>query len=79
MQINWIPVITRNFMPMDGSNFLSIWKGRICLTKYDEEENSFWICMDADRFTAIIGPERENKFTHWMPLPHNPFDDKELM
>lgn len=63
-------------IPRDGSNFLAIWKGRICICQYDEEEGRFFICFDPGDYcsTMKVSQDRENKFSHWQPLPGAPID-----
>ena len=73
--MNWIKI--KHFsreMPIDGKVFLSMWKGRICLTQFDTEEQRFYIVFDPAEYDHCmqVCQEREGKFTHWMPLPEEP-------
>ncbi len=78
--MNWITIknteYPRHEMPMDGSTFISLWKGRISLTQFDEEEGRFYIIWFPAEYpaSARIEQEREDKFTHWMKLPGLPED-----
>lgn len=55
-------------MPKDGTVFLSLWKGRACLTQYDEDEARFYIIWEPAEYPAPwpVSKDRENKFTHMM-------------
>jgi hypothetical protein len=74
--VNWINIKTSSQLPRNGRVFLSLWKGRICLTQYDEDESRFYIMFDPADYSQSwqITPERENKFTHYMELPELPID-----
>jgi hypothetical protein len=71
----WKPVIHRIDMPMDGTVFLAIWKGRISMCQFDGESN-FYIIFEPGNYSQCmkIDRDRENKFSHWMPLPPCPKD-----
>lgn len=71
--MNWIKIKNRDYaiaeMPKDRV-FLSLWKGAICITEFDEEERAFYICMFPAAMAGImkVSQEREGKFTHWCEL-----------
>ncbi len=67
----WIKIGSRNELPRDGSIFLAIWKGRICLVQHDVEEDRFYIVFEPASYSQSwkLDQEREAKFTFWMPLP----------
>jgi len=53
-------------LPLDGSIFLSMWKGRICLTQFDTDEFRFYIMFEPAQYSQAwqVDPEREGKFSH---------------
>lgn len=74
--MKWIKVDKKSDMPMDGTVFLSLWKGRISITSFDEDEGRFYIMFDPSEYSQSmeVPSHRQNKFTHWMPLPDKPED-----
>lgn len=71
--MDWIKIKNRDNaiqeLPKDRV-FLSIWKGAICLTEFDEEERVFYISMFPASLAGImqVSQEREGKFTYWCEL-----------
>ncbi len=67
--LNWIKVNHKSELPKDRV-FLSLWKGAICLTEFDDEEGRFYLCMFPASMAGImqVAQEREGKFTHWCEL-----------
>jgi hypothetical protein len=72
--MEWIECSNSKDLPRDGIIFLSLWKGRICMTQFDVEEGSFYIMFEPAGYSQAwrVDWERESKFTHWMPLPDLP-------
>lgn len=70
----WIKVNNISDMPMDGKEFISFWKGRVCITQYDEEEKCFFLSFSpADYEKNMRVPDHlERRFYYWMPLPSTP-------
>jgi len=60
----------REFLPMDGSTFLALWKGQFCLTSYDDTIDKFWLQMLPGGFLGdqSVCHEREGKFSHYAKL-----------
>jgi hypothetical protein len=69
--MQWIKINHSSELPKDGSVFLSLWKGRVCLTQYDSDEGRFYIMFEPADYSQSwqLAQDREYKFTHWMPLP----------
>lgn len=68
----WNAIEHRVQLPKDRI-ILTMWKGRISLSKYDEDEGRWFIIWDPVEYVPMMLPqERENKFTHWMDLPKEP-------
>lgn len=63
-------------LPRDGNTFISLWKGRICLTQYDTEEEAFYIMFEPAEYASPmkVSEDRENKFTHLMHI-NDPTED----
>jgi hypothetical protein len=70
--MEWIKVNHKQELPHDGSVFLSMWKGRICMTQYDIDEGRFYIIFNPAEYSQCmcVSQSRENKFEYWMPLPN---------
>ena len=71
--MEWITIDkarVRDFLPMDGSTFLALWKGQFCLASYDEDIDHFWIQMQPGVYSGDmqVSHEREGKFTHYCNL-----------
>ncbi len=71
----WLPVRDHRDLPKDRV-FISLWKGRISLTEYDEDEDKFYIVFDPAQYeySMPLDTDRIGKFTHWMELPNIPED-----
>ncbi len=74
--MKWIAIESSHELPRDGSEFLAIWKGIISLCQYDMDDCRFFIAFQPAIYNGIMmmPQDRENKFTHWMPLPELPED-----
>lgn len=73
--MKWIKINdSRLEIPRDGSEFLAIWKGIVCIAQFDEDEGRYYITFQPAVYpgNSRIPQEREVKFTHWMPLPETP-------
>lgn len=75
--MKWIKIKNLQELPRNGHVFLSLWKGRICLTQFDKQEGRFYIMFEPSEYSQSwqLAQEREEKFTHWMNLPEIPNDD----
>lgn len=65
--INWHSVKDKP-LPRDNRGvFIALWKGCVCLTEYDEDEDRFYISMMPATHMGSwqVHQEREGKFTHW--------------
>lgn len=73
--MEWIKIKDRHDLPRDGSIFMALWKGIICIAEHDTEEDRFYISYHpASDGYMRIPQEREAKFTHWMKMPEMPKD-----
>jgi hypothetical protein len=72
--MEWIKVENSHELPRNGDIFLAIWKGRISMCQFDQEEGRFYIMFEPADYSQswCIDQSRENKFTHWMSLPEKP-------
>lgn len=72
--MEWIKIESSHELPRDGSVYLTIWKGRICMTQFDIDEGRFYIMFDPAQYSQSwqVAQEREGKFAYWMPLPKHP-------
>lgn len=64
------------YLPRDGARFIALWNGKVVLCSFNEEEGRFYIMVDParDLQSIEIQQTKENKFTHYMPLPELPED-----
>lgn len=60
--------------------FLAIWRGRICLTQFEEDEYRYYIISDPAIYPQCqaVDHDRFGKFDYWMPLPEMPEEYKQL-
>jgi hypothetical protein len=66
--MEWKEVNSIYDLPKDRC-FLVMWKGRVCLCNYDEEEGRFYIIWDPTDWPMRVEQTRESKFHFWMELP----------
>lgn len=69
--MNWKKVESREDLPKKRP-FISLWKGLICITEYDDEQDKFWIMFSPYVYERpwIIPHDRESKFSHYVPLDY---------
>lgn len=73
--ITWKKVTGRHDLPRDGREFLVLWKGRMSLAQFDEEEGIFYIVWDpADCAPMGVDQHREGKFNYWADMPDYPLE-----
>lgn len=71
VKLNWKKVKFRSDLPKDGHTFLCLWKGRISLCQYDEEEKAFYLIYDpAEQGSFRLAQERESKISHIITLDY---------
>ncbi len=57
----------------DRRCILALWKGLVCVTQYNEDEDTFYINFAPSEYCSMsICRERESKFDFWMDLPDEP-------
>ena len=79
--MNWIKVTNpRLEVPRDESAFLAIWKGRICIAQFSEDEWCYFISWFPAEIpsTVNLNQHDEARFEYWMPLPEWPEEYKLL-
>ena len=72
MSTNWNPVektYARTTIPLDRE-VLVIYRGRIGLCEWSDEERCFWIAWTPVEFDAMrVCAENEHKISFWMDIP----------
>ena len=72
MKLPWKKLQSLDDLPKEGTNFLALWKGRICIGQYCKEDEAFFISFDPATYEGSweVAPDRLKKFSHYILLDY---------
>lgn len=72
MKLEWKKIESIDDLPKDGTRFLALWKGLICIAQYCNDDEKFFISFAPAEYEKSweVSEDRLIKFSHFNLLPY---------